>query len=105
MRYGYRRSKYNAVKTVVNGIKFASKLEAARYMTLIMELKDGKITDLTLQPVFKFPCGIKYVADFKYTEKGRAIYEDVKGFKPPVFNLKMKCFKFHYPNEELKITK
>jgi len=100
-----RYSKYNAVRTKVNGITFASKREAYRYNQLLLELQSGKITDLTLQPVFKFPCGIKYIADFKYTEKGKTVYEDIKGFKPPVFNLKMKCFKFHYPNEELKITK
>lgn len=100
-----RYSKYNAISTEVNGIKFASKREAARYQMLLLELKAGKITDLTLQPVFKFPCGIKYVADFKYTEKGKIVYEDVKGFKPPIFNLKMKCFKYHSPKEELRITK
>ena len=100
-----RRFKYNAIPTTINGIRFSSKREAARYQMLLLELVAGKITDLILQPVFKFPCGVKYIADFKYTEKGKTIHEDVKGFKPPVFNLKMKCFKFHYPKEELRITK
>ena len=101
----WNKSKYRAIPTIVNGIRFDSKREAARYQELLLELKAGKITDLTLQPVFRFPCGIKYLADFKYTEKGKPIYEDIKGFKPPAFNLKMKCFKYHYPTEELRITK
>ena len=100
-----RHGKYNAIPTGVNGIRFASKRESARYIEILLEIKAGKISELTLQPVFKFPCGIKYVADFKYTEKGRPVYEDVKGFKPPAFNLKMKCFKFHYPLETLRISK
>ena len=100
-----RFSKYNAIPTVVNGIRFASKREGARYRELLLELAAGKIADMTLQPVVKFPCGIRYVADFSYIEDGKLIREDVKGFKTPVFNLKMKCFKHHYPGEVLRITK
>ena len=100
-----RYSKYNAIPTYVNGIRFASKREAARYGQLLLRLKAGEITDLALQPAFKFPCGIKYIADFKYTEKGKAVYEDVKGMEPPAFRLKMRCFKHHYPAEDLRIVK
>ena len=100
-----RRNKYNAIKTTVNGLVFASRREAMRYQVLLLELKAGKITDLTLQPVFKFPCGIKYVADFKYTENGAPVYEDVKGMRLPLFNAKMRMFKHHFPTAELRITK
>ena len=101
----HRKSKYNAIPTYVNGIRFASKREAARYGQLLLRLQAGEITDLTLQPAFKFPCGIKYIADFKYTEKGKVVYEDVKGMEPPAFRLKMRCFKYHYPAEDLRIVK
>jgi hypothetical protein len=97
--------KYKAIPTVINGIRFASKREGAQYQSLLLQLKAGLISDLTLQPVFKFPCGTKYIADFKYTEKGKTIYQDTKGFRTPIFNLKMRCFKFHFPTEELRITK
>ena len=100
-----RKSKYNAIPTVINGIRFASRREGARYRELLMELAAGKISDLTLQPAVKFPCGIRYVADFSYIKDGKLVREDVKGFKTPVFNLKMKCFKHHYPGEEILITK
>lgn len=99
-----RLSKYRAVPTVINGIRFASKKEAARYYALMLEEKAGKISDLVLQPEFKFPCGIKYIADFAYTENGKRIYEDIKGFQPPAFKLKIKMFKHHFPNVELRIT-
>jgi hypothetical protein len=100
-----RRSKYGAVAVYINGIRFASKREAARYCELLLMLKAGKISDLTLQPVFKFPCGIKYKADFAYTENGKQVNEDVKGFEPATFRLKMKMFKHHFPNVELRILK
>ena len=99
------RSKYGAIKTVINGITFSSRREAARYCALLLELKAGKITDLTLQPVFKYPCGVKYIADFQYMENGKIITEDVKGMITPVFALKKRMWKFHYPDMELRISK
>lgn len=100
-----RGSKYGAIPVVVNGIRFASKREGARYFELCLMEKAGKISDLVLQPVFKFDCGIKYKADFAYTENGNRVYEDVKGFMPPAFKLKMKMFKHHFPSVDLRIIK
>ena len=100
-----RRNKYNAIKTTVNGIVFASRREAMRYQILLLELKAGTITDLTLQPVFRFDCGVVYKADFSYVENEKRIYEDVKGMMTPVFRIKMRMFKHHFPAAELRITK
>ena len=74
------KHKFNAVPTVVNGIRFMSKREAARYGELSLMEKAGRIQGLVLQPTFKFPCGIKYKADFQYTENNQLVTEDVKGF-------------------------
>lgn len=83
-------NKYNAVKTTVNGIKFDSKKEAARYEELIVLSDSGIIKNFKLQPQFtlqegyKTPSGkavraLKYVADFSYTdESGKLVVEDVK---------------------------
>lgn len=98
-------SKYRAVPTVVNGIRFASKAEARRYQGLLLMEKAGKISGLQLQPSFKFHCGVSYRADFAYEENGLPIVEDVKGMRLPLFNAKAKMFKFHYPKMELRITK
>ena len=97
-----RANKYGVAKRedrTVDGIVFASRREAYRYMELKILQKIGDITDLELQPVFKFPMGFKYVADFRYWDKrlGYFIIEDVKGVKTEVFKLKLKCLKHFYP--------
>ena len=75
--------KYHAVATVVDGIRFASKLEAARYRDLRLLLKAGEITDLELQP--RYPIVVNgqsvctYVADARYrTRDGALVVEDTK---------------------------
>jgi len=93
-------SKYNAVKTVVDGIKFDSKKEARRYSQLKLMEKSGAISDLSLQPRFDLivsgkKCGF-YKADFKYVENGKEVIEDVKGILTPVYRLKKKLVKAIY---------
>lgn len=91
--------KYNARKTVVDGITFDSKKEARRYSELKLMEKAGEIYDLELQPRFllqdKFRYKgkpfrkVEYVADFRYTDKtGAIVVEDVKGYKTETYNLK-----------------
>lgn len=96
-----RRNKYNAKKTYVDGIKFDSGDEAARYCELKLLLKAGMISDLELQPRFDIIInGVKvcfYKADFRYIEKGKSITEDVKGSRKgqayQMFRLKAKLVK------------
>lgn len=103
-----RFHKYKAQRTEVDGIKFASKKEAARYKELKLLLEAGDIADLKLQP--KFPIELEgqkicsYIADFEYTEDGERIIEDVKGYQTPIFKLKKKLFHAVYPDLELRIT-
>lgn len=102
----FKKHKYHAVKTTVAGIKFSSKAEASRYVTLQAKIETGSISDLTLQPRFVLQEGfgpkgkrvraIEYVADFQYKEKGRVIVEDVKGMKTETYNMKKKMFIFKY---------
>ncbi len=94
------RNKYGAKKTIVDGIKFDSKKEARRYNALVMLEKAGAIQNLELQPRYDLiingkKCGF-YKADFRYTEKGKTVVEDVKGMKTPVYNLKKKLIKAIY---------
>jgi hypothetical protein len=105
-------NKYNARKTVIDGIKFDSKKEAARYCELKILLQAGEITDLELQPVFilqdaftkngKKYRAIKYIADFRYKDYGKIVVEDSKGFRTPVYLLKKKMFEYKYRDLELK---
>lgn len=99
-----RRSKFNAIKTIVDGIRFDSRKEAKRYQELKLLERAGEIEHLELQPRFllqdKFKLDgvthrkIEYVADFKYwvIKEERWIVEDVKGVKTQVYKLKKKIF-------------
>lgn len=83
-------NKYRNQQTVINGIKFDSKKEAARYEVLMEKLRNGEISDLRLQVNFTIiegftaPTGdrikpMKYIADFTYRDsEGKLIVEDVK---------------------------
>lgn len=79
-----KRTKYNAKKTVVDGIKFDSLKESLRYWELKLLQQAGVIRDLELQPRYDVVVnGHKicyYKADFRYfdIEKGAEVVEDVK---------------------------
>lgn len=99
------RSKYGAVKTQVDGITFASKREAARFVELKQLERAGHISDLVLQPSFelippveldgKKQRATKYIADFQYVDHlGNKVIEDVKGHKTREYQIKRKLMKF-----------
>ena len=99
-----RRNKYNAKKTVIDGITFDSKKEAARYSELVLLEKSGHISNLRLQP--EFPLMVngtkigKYVADFSYlTKSGNRVIEDVKSKATitSVYRLKKKILETYDP--------
>lgn len=95
-------SKYRNVKTVVDGITFASIKESRRYQELKLLERAGEIKGLELQPRFAIDItGVhicNYVGDFLYhdVEKDKAVLEDCKGFKTPSYNLKKKLVKAIY---------
>ena len=113
-------SKYHAEKTTVNGITFASRLEAERYQQLLLLEKADEIQALRLQPEFQINMGwvdpvsgekIKsrfYVADFMYVDKNesKVIVEDTKGMETAEFRLKWDLVKSIYPQYEFrKVTR
>lgn len=78
-----KKSKYGAVKTEVDGIKFDSKHEAKRYQELRLLEQAGEITNLCLQvpfeliPKSKYGMPIRYIADFTYNDgNGQLIVEE-----------------------------
>lgn len=111
-------TKYRAVPTVVNGIRFASKKEAKTYQDLLLLQKAGKIKNLELQPKFKFEViyyradsrkntfskVLKYVGDFLYQEGENVIVHDSKGYETKEFKLKKKLMEALYPEYVLRIT-
>ena len=111
--------KYHNKKTVLDGIKFDSKLEAERYAQLKMMERAGVIRDLELQPEYELIPSFRkngktwrrtvYKADFRYilAEDDSYIIEDVKGSTAvitDVFRLKQKLFEYKYPELTIKIV-
>lgn len=89
-------SKYHNVPTVVDGIRFASKKEAAYYRELCVRRAVYDIDFFLMQVPFHLPGGVKYVADF-VTYKFRGVpmaiaYQieviDVKGVRTKEYRLK-----------------
>lgn len=111
--------KYHNTKTVADGIKFDSKLEAERYAQLKILERAGLIRELELQPSFELIPSFKkngktwrrtvYKADFRYilAEGDRIIIEDVKGSTAvitDVFRLKQKLFEYKNPDYTISIV-
>lgn len=111
--------KYHNTKTVADGIKFDSKLEAERYGQLKILERAGVIRELELQPSFDLLPSFRkngktwrktvYKADFRYilAKDDRIIIEDVKGSTAvitDVFRLKQKLFEYKYPDYTISIV-
>lgn len=118
----YRTNKYRNTKTIVDGIEFDSRKEAARYKELKLLEAAGEISNLEMQvkfvliPTQREPDfvgvrgGIKkgkviekecsYLADFVYIRDGEVIVEDVKGYKNGsaynIFKIKRKLMLYLY---------
>lgn len=93
-----RRNKFGNVRTEVDGIKFHSKKEAARYLVLKELQEQGAISNLRLQVSHQITVlGVKicrYISDFEYTDaEGNQVVEDVKGRITDVYRLKKKLMK------------
>lgn len=92
-------AKYGNKKTVVDGVTFSSKREAARYGVLKLLERNGEIGALELQPPYRLEVNgtlvCKYVADFRYVDlrTGETVVEDAKGFKTREYNIKKKLVK------------
>lgn len=102
-----KQPKYHNKKVVVDGVKFDSKREAARYQQLKMLERAGKINGLKLQIPFELIPSQRvngkvierawvYVADFVYTENGEQITEDSKGMKTREYVAKRKAMLFFH---------
>lgn len=95
------RHKFFAKAVTIDGHRFASKAEGARYVELRLLEKAGEIRDLVLQPRFTLHVGAVliglYIADFAYEDAGGTrVVEDVKGLDLPLGRWKRKHFEAQY---------
>ena len=101
--------KYGNIPTEVDGIKFASRHEANRYIELKYMERAHLIKDLQLQKIFTLigeqrddkgrilERPVKYVADFVYKDQnGRTVVEDAKGLRTDVYKIKRKLMLMIY---------
>ena len=108
----YRTNKYKNTKTIVDGIEFDSRKEAARYKELKLLEAAGEISNLEMQvkfvliPTQREPdfVGVRgvikkgkviekecsYLADFVYIRDGEVIVEDTKGIRTKDYIIKRK---------------
>lgn len=119
-KYFNKQNKYGNKKVEYDGITFDSKKEAIRWAELKLLERSGHISDLHRQEKFvlipsqyervetgeyyktgaskglpktKEVCvekAVVYVADFVYTENGKMVVEDTKGFKTKEYVIKRK---------------
>ena len=103
-----RRSKYGAVRTVYNGVTYASRSEAnyARYLDL--QKKAGAIKKWEGQ--VKWPLIVDgqklctMIPDFLvYFPDGKTALVEVKGVSSAVYKLKVKLFRILHPNVDYRV--
>ena len=115
-----RKSKYGAIPTTVDGVRFASKAEAKRDAELRLLLRSGEISHLKRQP--RFPLVVNgvpictYVADWQYKDYRVTstrlhshmteidVVEDRKGVQTPAFKIKWALAKALYPEIEWRLS-
>jgi len=94
----FRRHKFNAKRTKVDGVKFSSKREAKHYQDLLLAEQSGDLLFFLRQVPFHLSGGIRYVCDFvEFWRDGEVRFVDIKGFKTPMYLLKKKQVEAAYP--------
>ena len=95
---GIYRHKFNAVRTELDGFKFASKKEGKRYEELKILQTNGDVIFFLRQIPFYLAPGTKYVCDFQvFWKDGTVTFEDVKGYKTSEYKTKKKMVEYKYP--------
>lgn len=93
-----RASKYGAVATYVDGIRFDSKREAKYYEQLKLRMAAGEVSYFLRQVPIHLPGGTKLVIDFlEVHADGSLHYVDAKGRETPAFRIKQREVHHHYP--------
>jgi hypothetical protein len=102
-------SKYHAQRTAVGDQVFDSKREARRWVELQILQRAGAIVALERQvPYVLYAPGLesadagelaivgRWIADFRYRERGQVVIEDAKGVRTAVYRLKKRLVEATY---------
>lgn len=92
-----KHKKYRNIPTMVDGITFSSRKEAAHYKQLKFLQMAGKITELCLQTPFSIIVNdvhvCDYISDFTYRKDDKMVVVDTKGMRTKEYVLKKKLLK------------
>ena len=109
----------------LDGYKFDSLPERARYVELKLLQQAGEITGLVVHPVYILAEGVatvggklrpvRFTPDFEYVEGGVTVIEDVKGYyvkrgnkripgTTQAFDLRWRLLRGMYPEREFRIV-
>lgn len=94
----FKRHKFNAQITEVDGMKFHSKKEAKYYAELKLLQASGELLFFLRQVPFYLPGNVKYLLDFmEFYGGGEIVFVDVKGRDTPLSKAKRKQVEALYP--------
>lgn len=94
------KNKYGAKPKVVDGIRFASILEAQYYTNLRLRKKAGEVLFFHMQVPIRLPGGTIYRVDFQeFHSDGTVHYVDTKGKETESFKIKKREVEAIYPFE------
>ena len=100
------KSKYGNIPTIIDGIRFPSKLEARYYTQLLLFQKSGHVKYFLRQVPIHLPGGIRYLVDFQvFYENGDVEYVDCKGRPTPMYIMKKKQVEALYPIKIIEIKR
>lgn len=111
------RTKFGNIKVEVDGLRFDSTWESLVYRDLKLRAYAREISDLRLQVPFELQPGFRdnrkkkhqpiiYLADFTYTEaNGQKVAADAKGMMTREAAIKLKMFRFRFPEYRLDVVK
>lgn len=90
--------KFHAKPTILDGIRFGSKKEAAYYQKLQLAKSSGQLLFFLRQVPIALPGGVTYRCDFQeFWANGEVRFVDVKGMKTPMYTLKKSQVEALYP--------
>ena len=96
----YYRHKFNAKRTVRDGINFDSTKEANYYDELKLRQRAGEVVFFLRQVPFDLPGGVKYRPDFQeFHADGTVHFIDVKGRRTAEYIARKKMVEDLYPIE------
>jgi hypothetical protein len=91
LKHKFKKNKYNAVATIVDGFRFDSKKEAEYYKGCKLLKARGTIVLLLRQVPFHLPGQVTYRLDFmEFYSNGNVKFVDVKGRDTAMSKLKRK---------------